>query len=456
MTLHGAAWSGLLAQAVLALLFLLVWQRLRPRWALLLTLGYATQALVYVLLLLGQGHGSLERPPSTGPALAAVVGLVLISAAVIDYVALPRHWSRRLHAASVGVAALALLIGLAGWLSRGAGMVVMATYVIGWAVLFLDARRREPHSGHGIVALALLAYPATVGAGMAGWIDPHLLSVAGVLPFSVLGATLLATSLLRAQARAMRAADERELARAALAAANAGLEQEVAQRTAALRETIEGLESFTRSVSHDLRGPLGGIAGLAQLAREALDRGDAATARRLLAAVEQQAQDSIQLVASLLALSRASDAPLHRRPVDPAPLAREAMAQLAIEAPQAAVEIGRLPSVNADPDLLRQVFANLIGNALKFCRGREGARVEVGAVQSPAGTAIFVRDNGAGFEPGDAERLFKPFQRLHGRAYEGTGVGLSIVKRIVERHGGRAWAEGRPQQGATFWFSLGQ
>jgi len=114
-----------------------------------------------------------------------------------------------------------------------------------------------------------------------------------------------------------------------------------------------------------------------------------------------------------------------------------------------------MPTVQADPELLRQVFANLIGNAIKFTGPSQQPQVEVGTVPS-AGEAVFlVRDHGIGFDAAAAQRLFKPFQRLHDRTYEGFGVGLSIVKRIIDRHGGRVWAEGRPGQGASFYFTLG-
>jgi signal transduction histidine kinase len=114
-----------------------------------------------------------------------------------------------------------------------------------------------------------------------------------------------------------------------------------------------------------------------------------------------------------------------------------------------------MPRVRGDPELLRQVFTNLIGNAIKFANRSQHPQVEV-STEARDGEAVFmVRDNGIGFDPASAQRLFKPFQRLHDRSYEGFGVGLSIVKRIIDRHGGRVWAEGSPGQGASFYFTLG-
>ena len=115
----------------------------------------------------------------------------------------------------------------------------------------------------------------------------------------------------------------------------------------------------------------------------------------------------------------------------------------------------RLPTVNGDPELLRQVFSNLIGNAIKFSNRSQRPQVEVATLARDGEQVFIVRDNGVGFDPAAAQRLFKPFQRLHDRSYEGFGVGLSIVKRIVDRHGGRVWAEGQPGQGASFYFTLG-
>jgi signal transduction histidine kinase len=332
----------------------------------------------------------------------------------------------------------------------------MAVYVLGWAALFVRAMRHEPHSGHGFVVIALLVYPLSVGAIVAGWLAPGLLGVAAVVPFSVLGATLLTTGLLRAQRRAALALAEREQAQAQLRAANDSLEHQVALRTAELRETIDGLESFNRSVSHDLRGPLGGIVGVARLARNALTSGDHGQAQHLVNLIEGEAINSVKLVEALLALARASDATLDLREVDSGRLVADVIRALphGTAAPQIVVAPA-MPTVRADPELLRQVFFNLIGNAVKFAGAMPQPRVEVSTSCDAGETVFAVHDNGVGFDPAAAQRLFKPFQRLHDRSYEGVGVGLSIVKRIVDRHGGRVWAEGHPSQGATFYFTLG-
>lgn len=238
--------------------------------------------------------------------------------------------------------------------------------------------------------------------------------------------------------------------------ANETLEQRVESRTAQLREIIGGLESFNRTVSHDLRGPLGGIAGASRKAAEYLGSGQGERAAQMLELIARSAERTEHLVNALLALARASETDLHRQRVDTQALVREVVDQLAQPAgrPPVAVAIGELPEVDADPTLLRQVFVNLIGNAVKFASAGSSPQVEVGATLEQGRVVFFVRDNGVGFSSEQAERLFHPFQRLHGARYEGFGLGLSIVKRIVERHQGHIRAEGRPGQGASFHFSV--
>jgi signal transduction histidine kinase len=447
---------GLASQAVLALLFAIAWRALRRRWAGLLALGFTANAALYAALAGGMGTVALSAPPPVLISVIALSGIVLITAAIVDYVGVDAGEARRLNALSVGVAVVAAGFGLSGLMTRAFGFAVMALFVISWALLFARALRREPRSGHGFVVVALLAYPVTVALVLAGWIRPDLLSGAGVLPFSVLGATLLTTGLLRAQRQAASALAQREQAQTALRAINESLEQQVALRTAELRETIDGLESFNRSVSHDLRGPLGGIVGVARMARTHVAAGEPSQAERLLDLIERQAEKSVKLVEALLSLARASDVTLALRDVDSGRLVAEVVHSLQQGGPPLPIVVAAaMPRVLADPELLRQVFTNLIGNALKFSARNRPPRIEVGVQQAAGQPVFFVRDNGMGFDADGAARLFKPFQRLHDGSYEGFGVGLSIVKRIVDRHGGRVWAEGRKDHGASFYFTLG-
>ena len=165
-----------------------------------------------------------------------------------------------------------------------------------------------------------------------------------------------------------------------------------------------------------------------------------------------------QLIDDLLAFSRIGRAELHRRRVDLTGLVQTARQDLAAETAGRVIEwaVHPLPAVQADPSLLRQAVVNLVSNALKFTASREPARIEIGSSSiDPGKTVIYVRDNGVGFDPRYAGKLFGVFQRLHnGRDFEGTGIGLANVRQIIRRHGGRVWAEGKPGEGATFYFSL--
>lgn len=320
LTAHDLVLVGLATQAVLALMFGLVWRALRGGWPAWLALGFAANAGCYGAMAAGLYRVEPFVAPVTLVALLALVAVVSITIGVVDYVGVEARLARGINAVAVLVAMASTPFGLSGAITRAFGYAVMASYVVGWTVLFLWAMRREPRSGHGVVVLALLLYPLTVAGVVTGWVSPELLSASAVLPFSVLGATLLTTGLLRTQRRAALALAERERAQALLRASNDSLEQQVTLRTAELRETIDGLESFNRAVSHDLRAPLGGIVGITRLARDRLATGDALQVQQMLDLIEGQAINSVKLVEALLALSRAGDATLLVRDVDSASL----------------------------------------------------------------------------------------------------------------------------------------
>ena len=239
--------------------------------------------------------------------------------------------------------------------------------------------------------------------------------------------------------------------------ARAGLERRVEQRTAELTAANRELESFSYSVSHDLRAPLRAIAGFVQILEE--DHGASFTdeARKAFDRIRVNAARMGQLIDDLLEFSRIARVPLTPRGVDMAALARVA----ADEAVAAAVRpvqltIDPLPQAQGESTLLAQVWANLLSNAVKFTARSPQPRITVGATTDGHGTIYFVRDNGAGFDPEYASKLFGVFQRLHRTSeFEGTGVGLAIVQRVVLRHAGRVWAEGAVGEGATFYFTLG-
>ncbi len=448
---------GVAVQGTLALLMLVVWRSLKARWTLLLSAGFFAVTAQYLCVSMGHYSSgtSLSDPPAALNAVFALIAHGLITWGLIAYVDLPLAWDRRLRQGTLMAFGVALIALACGVLTRGDTIALIGVFMCGWAALFGWALRREPRAGHGIVMLAVLVYPVSMLAALAGWLSLAGAGISLIVPHAVLGMTILTTGLVRAQASSARELAARQEIQAELERANQTLELRVVLRTAQLRETIEGLESFNRSVSHDLRGPLGGITGVSRMAREALGRGDLTGADRLLAAIARQSESSTDLVTSLLQLARSAEGDVERRTVHTDALVREVADLLAGATPQVVAIAGELPDLQADPALVRQVFANLLANAIKFSGSAERPRVEVGATRSPGDGVVFhVRDNGVGFTEAQMRELFVPFRRLHAERFEGHGIGLTIVRRIVERHGGRLWAEGRPGQGATFYFSF--
>jgi light-regulated signal transduction histidine kinase (bacteriophytochrome) len=236
----------------------------------------------------------------------------------------------------------------------------------------------------------------------------------------------------------------------------ADLEATVRARTHALEAANKELESFSYSVSHDLRAPLRAVDGYARMLEEDYAERLDGEGRRLLSVVRQSSQRMGRLIDDLLAFSRLGRQQPARQALDMRQLVGEVVDELRNGA-TAAVELGELPRARADRALIRQVWANLVGNALKYSGRRPDARVEIGGRAEGGENVYWVRDNGVGFDMRYADKLFGVFQRLH-RAdeFDGTGVGLAIVQRVVSRHGGRVWAEGKLGEGACFHFSLPQ
>jgi signal transduction histidine kinase len=248
----------------------------------------------------------------------------------------------------------------------------------------------------------------------------------------------------------------RALAMRRLRLENADLQQRVRERTAELEAANAELETFSYSISHDLRAPLRAINGFSDMLVS--DHGALlpAEARRLLERIVANAGRMDQLILDLLRFSRIGRQSLVRAPVDMAALVAEVVEEQRREDPgPAEVRIGDLPPCSADPSLVRQVWVNLISNAIKYSRPVAQPVIEVGCTRDGGEDIYQVRDNGVGFDPAFADRLFGVFSRLHtDQQFAGTGVGLSIVRRIVQRHGGRIWAEAQVDQGATFRFTL--
>ncbi len=238
---------------------------------------------------------------------------------------------------------------------------------------------------------------------------------------------------------------------------NADLERRVQQRTAELVVTNEELESFTYSVSHDLRAPLRHVDAYAQMLEEEFGPQLAAEAQNYVKKIRQGSHNMRQLVDDLLNLSHIGKTELNRKETDLKPLVDEVLGDIKPETTGRDIQwdVHDLPLAECDAGLMKQVFANLIANAVKYTRPRTTAKIEVGQVRNNGETAVFVRDNGVGFNMKYVGKLFGVFQRLHrAEEFEGTGVGLATVARIVRKHGGRVWAEAELNKGATFYFTV--
>lgn len=252
-------------------------------------------------------------------------------------------------------------------------------------------------------------------------------------------------------------ANNDEDAEAVLRRVNPDLERRVAALETELAHSRRELDSLSQSISHDLRAPLRAITGFSKILLAESSEGMSAEARDNLQRVVSAAERMDSLINGLLSLSRVSRKDLRRRTTNLGDLASSTAGNFARTYPERAVEIVIAPELIADADdeLIRIVLENLLGNAWKFTSRVQTARIEVGQTECDGEPAFFVRDNGAGFDMRYAEKLFSPFQRMHTtREFDGIGIGLSIVQRIVSRHGGRIWPETAQGKGATFFFTI--
>jgi light-regulated signal transduction histidine kinase (bacteriophytochrome) len=244
---------------------------------------------------------------------------------------------------------------------------------------------------------------------------------------------------------------------AALVQARAGLELRVEERTAELKAANRELEAFSYTVAHDLRSPLQSINNICFLLEQNGQVAPSGNTASMLAQLGLSVRTMSSMIDDLLDLSRSTSVPLESKQTDLSLLAASVLERLAMDQPERKVEtvVARKCLVNADPGLMQIVVQNLLRNAWKFTGRTDHARIEFGRSQQGNVPVFFVRDNGAGFDQRFAEKLFKPFQRLHATSdFPGTGIGLATVEKIIRRHGGEVWAEGEVEKGATFYFTL--
>ncbi len=440
---------------VLALMFAGVARRTRGRGMATLAWGFALAALWYAASEhIAYAGPDIDTLPQHLGAMVIGAAVVLISTGVVLHLGWPAGWMRAVVLAC-SAPALVLIAALAIGIDLPHGVFhtgVMLSYG-GAALVAFAGAAAHPRSGRVALGCAILVLALLPPAMSALGIDPLQLKYLAGVALAAFGVFLLAATLLHREHALEAEIGLRRVAETGLRDANLRLEARVAERTAHLHELIGGLEDFARGVSHDLRGPLGGMAQLAQHAAQAIEHGDLALARSALPAIARQCEASSRMVVSMLELARLGEANARQAPLELETVVRQAWGQVLLARPGQAMPVlrcGALPALRADPELLQQVLVNLLGNAAKFSAGRADAEVVVDARAEGRDLLVRVRDNGIGFPAEAAPRLFEPLFRAHGAHFEGHGLGLSIVRRAVQAMGGTVWAEPGEGGGAVF------
>ncbi|MDO9438319.1 ATP-binding protein [Hydrogenophaga sp.] len=343
---------------------------------------------------------------------------------------------------------------LQGWAFAGP-MTISLIFIVssGWLVWLWW---RERWSGQLVLALLFLGYPLLLTIAMLT--DMSLLNFRRLTPLPIsIAYVFVMTLILHRDSQILgRELRERVKAEQALQRLTDSLEDIVRSRTQQLEEMVRGLRSFAGMVSHDLTGPLRNTAGLATMALEEYRAGHPAETERCLEMIRMESMRASTMVHDLLNLARVEHGPIEMVAVDMQALVQECLGSLALQFPNAteAVRADPMPVVKADASLMQHVVMNLVGNALKFGTGQSALRVQLGAKRENGFWRFTVTDNGPGFDPAKSGELFQPFSRLDERKIGGTGLGLTVVKRVVESHGGAVGAASAPGQGARFWWTL--
>jgi signal transduction histidine kinase len=405
-------------------------------------LAFLALGLALLFLDLEVGHW---RPAEFLSCAAGLLSLLALIAYVFSFVSVFDIANRRPLAFHTVLLLLAFSFGILAARPRR-GLMQLAT---GNSIAGVMTRRMLPAAVGVPVLLGWL-----VMEGQRGGLYPSALNLPYyALSFVVVFSTLVwltAISLLRIDIQ--REGAERQVRRL-----NAELEQRVVERTAQLESANKELEAFSYSVSHDLRAPLRAISGFSELLVTEHSRELGSEGTDHLQRVLRASRRMGQLIDDLLSLSRVTRDPMRRVTLDLTAMAGEIVAEFRRSDPENRVQVRIEPHLEAegDPNLMRIVMDNLLRNAWKFSRKTPEPRIEVGAVSRDGRTTFVIKDNGAGFDMAYAHKLFGAFQRLHSEAeFEGTGIGLVTIQRIIHRHGGRVWAEGAVGAGATFYFSI--